>query len=118
MEYIKAAAVLGSPIQFSTKSAISKTVCQQLAEWSVTYGCAINALVTITTMKHAEDLEPSAPSVETRLETIRNLSAAGLSVFIFMRPLLPGQGWSCCQHGFTVSCPASKEMSLKADENT
>jgi len=104
MEYIKAAAVLGSPIQFSTKSAISKTVCQQLAEWSVTYGCAINALVTITTMKHAEDLEPSAPSVETRLETIRNLSAAGLSVFIFMRPLLPGRGWSCCQHGFTVPC--------------
>ena len=90
MEYIRAAAPLGSPIQFSTKSGISRPICDQLVQWSRTFQCPINALVTITTIRHVEDLEPNAPSVQTRLDTIRALSAAGLSVFVFMRPLLPG----------------------------
>ena len=90
MEYIRAAVPLGSPIQFSTKSGISRPTCEQLGQWSRTFQCPINALVTITTIKHVEDMEPSAPSVETRLDTVRALSAAGLSVFVFMRPLLPG----------------------------
>ena len=90
MEYIRAAAPLGSPIQFSTKSGISRPTCEQLGEWSRTYQCPINALVTITSIRHVQDLEPTAPSIETRLDTIRALSAAHLSVFVFMRPLLPG----------------------------
>ncbi|CAE7331530.1 unnamed protein product [Symbiodinium sp. KB8] len=90
MEYIRAAAPLGSPIQFSTKSGIGRPVCEQLRQWSETFQCPINALVTITTIRHVQDLEPNAPSIQTRLDTIRALSAAGLSVFVFMRPLLPG----------------------------
>ncbi|CAE7037013.1 unnamed protein product [Symbiodinium sp. CCMP2592] len=90
MEYIRAVAPLGSPIQFSTKSGISRPVCEQLRHWSETFQCPINALVTITTIRHVQDLEPNAPSIQTRLDTIRALSAAGLSVFVFMRPLLPG----------------------------
>ncbi|CAJ1344304.1 unnamed protein product [Effrenium voratum] len=89
MEYIRAVAVLGSPIQFSTKSFITKALCAQLAQWSVAHQCPINGLVTCTTLRHVQQLEPEAPPVEQRMETIRNLSSAGLSTFLFLRPLLP-----------------------------
>lgn len=73
MEYIRAVAVLGSPIQFSTKSFITKALCAQLAQWSVAHQCPINGLVTCTTLRHVQQLEPEAPPVEQRMETIRNL---------------------------------------------
>jgi len=90
LEYIEAVAPLGSPVQFSTKSEVSEEVAARLGHLSQQHGCALSPLVTITTIKHAPALEPLAPSVERRLQTIRRLAAEGLSVFLFMRPLLPG----------------------------
>lgn len=90
LEYIEAVSPLGSPVQFSTKSEISEKAASLLGRMSRERHCSISALVTITTMRHVRAVEPTAPSVETRLETIRRLSAEGISVFLFMRPLLPG----------------------------
>eukprot|EP00929_Paragymnodinium_shiwhaense_P041767 TRINITY_DN21693_c0_g1_i1.p1 TRINITY_DN21693_c0_g1~~TRINITY_DN21693_c0_g1_i1.p1 ORF type:complete len:474 (-),score=68.58 TRINITY_DN21693_c0_g1_i1:454-1875(-) len=90
MEYIAAAAPLRSPLQFCTKSLISESNASELARIAREHHCPIQPLVTITTLAHAAKVEPRAPSVEQRLETVRRLAAEGLPVFVFMRPLLPG----------------------------
>mmetsp|Transcript_82291 Transcript_82291/g.207074 ORF Transcript_82291/g.207074 Transcript_82291/m.207074 type:complete len:206 (+) Transcript_82291:3-620(+) len=89
MEYIEAVACLGSPVQFSTKSEISARTAAMLGR-ILHGGCPLSALVTITTIRHVRSLEPTAPSVDSRLQTIRRLALEGLSVFLFMRPLIPG----------------------------
>lgn len=90
LEYVEAVAPLRSPIQFSTKAAISESTASKLASIASSHHCTISVLVTITTIKNARAVEPLAPCVEDRLETIRHVSEAGLQVFVFMRPLLPG----------------------------
>uniref|UniRef100_A0A7S0A363 Radical SAM core domain-containing protein n=1 Tax=Pyrodinium bahamense TaxID=73915 RepID=A0A7S0A363_9DINO len=90
MEYIKAVALLGSPVQFSTKSEISDEVAAELGRISNEGGCPLSALVSVSTIKHVHILEPTTPSFQSRVLTIRRLSGNGLSVFLFMRPLIPG----------------------------
>ncbi|WP_456482801.1 radical SAM protein [Methanopyrus sp.] len=89
LEYLKAfSRWLGNPTQFSTKSVIDGEVAESLAGLEL----PLNGLVTILTPdgEKASRLEPRAPTPEERLETIAELSRAGLTVDLFFRPILPG----------------------------
>ncbi len=85
--YIEAIAkYLGNPIQFSTKMYLSKEDVIRLKEADQ----GISPLVTIVTLKHYKRLEPYAPNPLRRMETIENLSKAGLKPILFYRPVIPG----------------------------
>jgi DNA repair photolyase len=88
LEYIELLATLGNPIQFSTKSHLTKSDAKAIADscnW-------ISPLVTILTLDESKTkmLEPLAPSPRERLDTIANLAEAGVKPFLFLRPILPG----------------------------
>lgn len=87
LEFIEnTAKYLNNPVQFSTKQYIDTKVAEKLASYSL----RINPLITIVTIRKAELLEPNAPPVRLRLETIRNLRKAGLKPMVFIRPIIPG----------------------------
>ena len=79
---------LGNPTQFSTKSRVSGEVADAIASLSL----PINGLVTVLTIDEdkARRLEPRAPTPEERLESVRRLARAGVTVDLFLRPILPG----------------------------
>jgi DNA repair photolyase len=88
MSYIAELAILGNPIQFSSKSLITideANTIQSSCNW-------ISPLITILTLHEskAHTLEPRAPRPTVRLESINNLAQAGLKPFLFLRPVLPG----------------------------
>ncbi len=89
LEYIRAfSKYLGNPIQFSTKSYISRDLADRIVD--VADGTPICPLITIVTIKHARNLEKHAPSPDKRFESISNLRDAGLKPFLFLRPIIPG----------------------------
>ena len=89
LEYFKAISTyLGNPIQFSTKMKITPDLAKKI-KGSLKHKL-VSPLVTITTLTHARKLEPEAPSPEDRLKSITNLSKAGYTVFLYLRPLIPG----------------------------
>ncbi len=86
-EYIEAISkYLGNPIQFSTKMYLSVRDAERLKK----YDSGISPLVTIVTIKYKDKLEPLAPPVSKRFETIDNLRRAGLKPILFLRPIIPG----------------------------
>eukprot|EP00746_Dinoflagellata_sp_MGD_P010527 gnl/MRDRNA2_/MRDRNA2_121765_c0_seq1.p1 gnl/MRDRNA2_/MRDRNA2_121765_c0~~gnl/MRDRNA2_/MRDRNA2_121765_c0_seq1.p1 ORF type:complete len:448 (+),score=78.18 gnl/MRDRNA2_/MRDRNA2_121765_c0_seq1:154-1497(+) len=90
LEYIRALAPLRSPLQLSTKSEVSESTALEISEISRRHQCSVQVLVSLITIRHVQAVEPTTPSVEERLMTIRRLSSHGVGVFLFMRPLIPG----------------------------
>ncbi|MCR8473392.1 MAG: radical SAM protein [Crenarchaeota archaeon] len=86
LDYLRELSMLGNPMQFSTKSYLSRSYSETLSHIKTT----LNPLVTIVTIELTDILEPKAPSVDKRLETIRNLSSAGFKVSLFLRPIIAG----------------------------
>ena len=90
LEYIKHLANLGNPIQFSSKAHITSNIANKLSNIIGEKKSTINPLITIITLNNKELLEPKAPSVEKRLDSISNLKEAGLKPVLFLRPIIPG----------------------------
>ncbi|MEM0275140.1 MAG: radical SAM protein [Nitrososphaerota archaeon] len=87
LEYISTTSrYLENPIQFSTKAYLDREVCRTIYNLQKD----ISALVTIITIRYSKMLEPSAPTPFNRLETIKNLSNAGVNTCLFLRPIIPG----------------------------
>lgn len=88
LEYLKEVEdSLGNPCQIATKSSLSDEVVESLARLR---RISLNILVTLVTLRYHKVLEPSAPTPEDRLETIKKLRRKGVPVFLFLRPLIPG----------------------------
>ncbi|RLF05445.1 MAG: radical SAM protein [Thermoprotei archaeon] len=88
MEYVSAfSRYLGNPLQFSTKMYISNELAKRLASFR---NISISSLITIITTEKSHILEPNAPSVASRLESIRNLKKNNLHPVLFLRPIIPG----------------------------
>ncbi|NPB02404.1 MAG: radical SAM protein [Methanopyri archaeon] len=79
---------LANPVQTSTKSYLEDDTIEALASLRN----PPNVLVTVLTPdgEKAARLEPKAPSPSDRLKTVEKLSRAGVTVDLFLRPLLPG----------------------------
>jgi len=89
LEYLRAFdRWLGNPTQFSTKSRVEEDVANDLSSLSL----PVNGLVTVLTPDEdkARRLEPQAPTPRERLESIERLAEAGVTVDLFLRPILPG----------------------------
>ena len=78
---------LGNPCQISTKFYINESTASKLSSLRE---ITINPLITVVTVRKLKVLEPYAPSIESRLETIRLLRESGLKPMMFLRPLIPG----------------------------
>ncbi len=86
MQYLLSISRLGNPIQFSTKEHIDRETARVMARLK----SPISPLITITTIHRREILEPQAPPIYRRLQTIRNLKREGMKPMLFLRPIIPG----------------------------
>ncbi len=84
-EYMESLKVLGNPYQFSTKFPLNENEAEKLKEIDKN----MSGLVTIATIKYKKLLEPRAPEVESRIETIKLLKSY-IKPAIFFRPIIPG----------------------------
>ena len=80
-------AYLGNPQQLSTKSILQGSDLDKLLK---SIDPKINILITIVTLKYHRILEPRAPSPLLRLDFAKKLVEHGVSVTLFMRPIIPG----------------------------
>ncbi|KSW12251.1 DNA photolyase [Pyrodictium occultum] len=78
---------LRNPQQISTKSVLDG---ERLERFVKSSDPRINVLITITTLRYAHMLEPGAPSPDERLRFAAELARRGVSVTLFLRPIVPG----------------------------
>ncbi len=91
------------PVSILTKSSL---ILRDLDIWSaVQKRSGFHLKVSLTTLDDSvrRDFEPSAASVEERIEVIRRFKEIGCTVGIFMMPFLPGISDSVESIGTTVS---------------
>ena len=77
--------ILGNPVQVSTKAYIDQEDAKNLSRFD-----GLSILYTIVSIKWAKTIEPYAPPVEKRLESMGILSRYGIYVTLFLRPFIPG----------------------------
>ncbi|BES81427.1 radical SAM protein [Pyrodictium abyssi] len=88
LEYLEATwRYLGNPQQISTKSILSG---EYLEDFTKKADPRISVLLSMTTIRYASVLEPGAPSPEERFQFASELARRGVSVTLFLRPILPG----------------------------
>ncbi len=80
----------GRSLSITTKSDLVARDVDVLRE--VARGNVVHVNVTVTTLDAglARKLEPRAPRPQLRLRAVQTLAAAGLSVGVFLNPILPG----------------------------
>ncbi|MET1129267.1 MAG: radical SAM protein [Thermoproteota archaeon] len=78
---------LGNPQQVSTKAALSEEQVEALARSA---DPRIDVLVSVSTIRLASRLEPGAPSPRERLRSASYMVKRGMSVTLFVRPIIPG----------------------------
>ena len=86
LELISILYTLGNPIQVSTKEALEEGDIYNLLKFKD----RLNILLTITTLKKPNLLEPYAPDPYRRLESAGVLIEKGVSTTLFVRPIIPG----------------------------
>ena len=88
IEYLKYTyEYLGNPQQLSTKATLND---DELDLFVKSVDPSINVLVTIVTLRYAKILEPNTSSPEERMVFAEKLARRGISVTLFMRPIIPG----------------------------
>lgn len=88
MEYLRVTnSLLGNPQQISVKGVLDSSEVEEFVE--CTKG-RIDVLISVTTLDKARVLEPGAPSPHARIDFGAELARAGISVALFVRPILPG----------------------------
>jgi len=80
----------GREISITTKSDLVARDAELLREVGRRNVLHINVTVTTTDAELARKLEPRAPRPDLRLGAVAALAAAGLSVGVFLNPILPG----------------------------
>lgn len=87
LEYIESIKkYLGNPVQFSTKMILDTKDVERLR----VIDPVVSPLVSVSTLSYQKILEPYAPPVEKRFETLRLLRMYGFRPFLFLRPIIPG----------------------------
>lgn len=88
VDYMRVAkAVLGNPIQFSTKMPPAQ---QHMSFFQNLPREGVSPLITVVTTKRHRALEPKAPPPSQRLEFAEKLAKMGYRVALFLRPIIPG----------------------------
>ena len=89
---LKQLALLHKNINFSTKASLSKATLDVLYTLNVLMqeSCTtLSALVSFSCWHSAAKVEPHTPTPRERMQTVANLRARGIPVFIAVRPILP-----------------------------
>lgn len=82
--------VRGLEISITTKSPLIARDLDLLTELDRRHAISINLTITTTDARLARRLEPRAPTPQARLRTIAKLARHGLTVSVYIMPLLPG----------------------------
>lgn len=77
---------LGNPQQVSTKAIIPDNLIDDLR---LSVDPDISILISLSTLRHADKLEPRAPPPESRLVFASKLIKRGFHVTLFLRPIIP-----------------------------
>lgn len=85
IQYIKALASLGNPVQVSTKALLLEEDVRELSSVGL-----IDVLISVTTLRMCKALEPGAPHAIDRMKSAKLLASYGLHPTLFLRPILPG----------------------------
>jgi DNA repair photolyase len=80
----------GHPVGIVTKSALVSRDIDILAPMAAKGLAKVAISITTLDRKLAREMEPRAASPEKRLETIRQLSSAGIPVTVLVAPVIPG----------------------------
>ncbi len=78
---------LGNPQQISTKSVLEDNLLKEFLDAAEE---RISVLISISTLRLANKLEPAAPNPAERFGFMRRLSEALRHVSLFLRPIIPG----------------------------
>ena len=92
VEMMKMWASLGKIILFSTKENLTDETIEALVNIDTAlrqHGSYLFAQSSFVSGRERKDLEPRAPSVYERIDTLKRLSAAGIYASAFIKPLLP-----------------------------
>lgn len=87
---LQVAAECGQPIGIVTKNALVARDLDVLRSMAERHTVHVMLSVTTLEIDLARTLEPRTSSPEARLRTIRELSAAGVSVGVMVAPIIPG----------------------------
>lgn len=77
-------ASLGNPLQIATKQVLPNDTIRDI---NLSQVCL---LVSFSSLKMAESLEPRVPSPQDRLEFLKAIHEKGGNPFVFLRPIIPG----------------------------
>lgn len=80
----------GASVGIVTKGVLIRRDVEILAQLAKTSGCQVYISLPFLNREHARAFEPYAPLPEERLETLRILSAQGISVGVAVAPVIPG----------------------------
>lgn len=80
----------GRRISLTTKSDLLARDAEVLARLGKRNVLSVNVTITTTDAELARQLEPRAPRPDLRLRAVRELTSRGVSVGVFMSPVLPG----------------------------
>ncbi|MFQ5980369.1 MAG: hypothetical protein ACE5OZ_19710 [Candidatus Heimdallarchaeota archaeon] len=78
---------LGNPLQIATKQTLSVSALKDLDPNFLSQTCL---LVSLSSWKSAEHLEPHVPTPQERLGFVKAVRTEGGSPFVFLRPMIPG----------------------------
>ncbi|MHA2497003.1 MAG: hypothetical protein ACXAEI_16140 [Candidatus Hodarchaeales archaeon] len=77
-------AYLGNPLQIATKQVLPSGTIRDI---KLSHVCL---LVSLSSLKLAERLEPRVPSPQDRLDFLKAIREKGGNPFVFLRPIIPG----------------------------
>lgn len=79
-----------NPTHVITKGALIERDVDVLAELTAHARAGVSVSIPFWNAEHARALEPGAPTPWRRIETVRRLAAAGISVSVNVAPVIPG----------------------------
>jgi DNA repair photolyase len=89
LEFVKAVASFGMPIQIATKWGVSEDAVE---EFSSAVNCSgqLNIFASLVTLRHWENIEPGTRPPEERISTLLRFKEAGQNTYLYIKPVIPG----------------------------
>ena len=89
-ECLKVCLARRNPVGIITRGSLIRRDLDVLADLHKNAGLKIHISIPILDAQMCRKLEPSAPTPNTRLETVRRLAESGLDVGVALAPIIPG----------------------------
>lgn len=89
LEFVRAIASFGMPIQIATKWSVSDETVEEFSS-AVNYSGQLNIFASLVTLRHWENIEPGTRSPKERISTLLRFKDAGQNTYLYIKPVIPG----------------------------